>query len=180
MMLQMIDGAMHSLPGGSYLSWEWSSYVSDCSFLFPDSTWVLISSFTSECIFQAFIVIQPHTYGHILSLVISHIQSGSCLVSHTWETYVSLDNLGAGPMAEWLSSCTPLQRPRVLRFGSWVWTWARSSNHAEAASHMPQLEGPTTKNIQLCTRGLWGEKGKIESLNPEKGYCIYLFWIVPK
>ena len=25
---------------------------------------------------------------------------------------------------------------------------------------MPQLEGPTIKNIQLCTRGLWGEKGK--------------------
>ena len=25
---------------------------------------------------------------------------------------------------------------------------------------MPQLEGPVTKNIQLCTRGLWGEKGK--------------------
>ena len=30
---------------------------------------------------------------------------------------------------------------------------------------MPQLEGPTTKNTQLCTRGLWGEKGKIKSLN---------------
>ena len=29
---------------------------------------------------------------------------------------------------------------------------------------MPQLEGPTTKNTQLCTRGLWGEKGKIKSL----------------
>ena len=28
---------------------------------------------------------------------------------------------------------------------------------------MPQLEGPTTKT-QLCTRGLWGEKGKIKSL----------------
>ena len=25
---------------------------------------------------------------------------------------------------------------------------------------MPQLEGPATKNIQLCTGGLWGEKGK--------------------
>ena len=29
---------------------------------------------------------------------------------------------------------------------------------------MPQLEGPTTKNIQLCTGGFWGEKGKIKSL----------------
>ena len=27
---------------------------------------------------------------------------------------------------------------------------------------MPQLEGPTTKNIELYTRGLWGEKGKIK------------------
>ena len=27
-------------------------------------------------------------------------------------------------------------------------------------SHMPQPEAPTTKNIQLCTGGLWGEKGK--------------------
>ena len=45
-------------------------------------------------------------------------------------------------------------------FESWARTWHCSSNHAEAASHMPQLEGPTTKNIQLCTRGLWGEKGK--------------------
>ena len=25
---------------------------------------------------------------------------------------------------------------------------------------MPQLEGPTTKSIQLCTGGLWGEKRK--------------------
>ena len=31
---------------------------------------------------------------------------------------------------------------------------------------MPQLEGPTTKNIQLSTRGqgALGEKGKIKSL----------------
>ena len=45
-------------------------------------------------------------------------------------------------------------------FESWPRTWHCSSDHAEAASHMPQLEGPTTKNIQLCTGGLWGEKGK--------------------
>ena len=29
---------------------------------------------------------------------------------------------------------------------------------------MPQLEGPETKNTQLCTGGLWEEKGKIKSL----------------
>ena len=45
-------------------------------------------------------------------------------------------------------------------FESRAQTWHCSSNHAEAVSHMPQLEGPTTKNIQLCTGGLWGEKGK--------------------
>ena len=28
---------------------------------------------------------------------------------------------------------------------------------------MPQLEGPTTKNTQLCTGELWGEKGKIKN-----------------
>ena len=33
---------------------------------------------------------------------------------------------------------------------------------------MPQLEGPTTKNIQLCTGGLWGEKGKNEILKKKK------------
>ena len=34
---------------------------------------------------------------------------------------------------------------------------------------MPQLEGPTTKNIQLCTGGLWGEKRKkIKSLKKKK------------
>ena len=27
---------------------------------------------------------------------------------------------------------------------------------------MPQLEGPTTKNIQLCTGGLWGEEEEEE------------------
>ena len=25
---------------------------------------------------------------------------------------------------------------------------------------MPQLQGPTIRSIQLCTGGLWGEKGK--------------------
>ena len=45
-------------------------------------------------------------------------------------------------------------------FESWVRTWHCSSNHAEVASHIPQLEGPTTKNIQLCTGGLWGGKKK--------------------
>ena len=60
--------------------------------------------------------------------------------------------------------------PGFHGFESWAWTWHRSSSHAEAASHMPQLEGPTTKNTQLCTRELWGEKGKINSLKKKIFY----------
>ena len=51
-------------------------------------------------------------------------------------------------------------RPVFYWFESWTRTWHCSSDHAEAASHMPQLEGPTMKNIQLRTWRLWGEKGK--------------------
>ena len=32
--------------------------------------------------------------------------------------------------------------------------------HVEVVSHMLQLEGPTTKNIQLCAGGIWGEKSR--------------------
>ena len=50
-----------------------------------------------------------------------------------------------------------------LGFTSWD-PWHRpthcSSRNAEAASHMLQLEGPTTKNTQLCTQGFWGRKRK--------------------
>ena len=56
-------------------------------------------------------------------------------------------------------ACSAAGGPVFRWFEFWVWTWHCSWNHAEAASHMPQL-GPTTKNIQLCTGGLWGEKGK--------------------
>ena len=39
---------------------------------------------------------------------------------------------------------------------------------------MPQLEGPTTKNIQLCTGGLWGEKGKNKIFKKKKNRrCEY-------
>ncbi|MFX4236593.1 hypothetical protein ACOL3F_11715, partial [Aliarcobacter butzleri] len=33
---------------------------------------------------------------------------------------------------------------------------------------MPQLEEPTTKNTQLCTGGLWGEKGKNKIFKKKK------------
>ena len=63
-------------------------------------------------------------------------------------------------MAEWLSSHAPLQAAQGFtgsdpgrRRGT------LSSGHAEAASHMPQLEGLTTKNIQLCS-GEGGDLGR--------------------
>ena len=83
-------------------------------------------------------------------------------------------NRGAGPMAKWLSSRTLLRGPGFHEFKSWAQTWHRSSGHTEEASHMPQLEGLTTKNAQLCTGGLWGEKGKIKSLKRKKRTEIYL------
>ena len=50
---------------------------------------------------------------------------------------------------------------RALHFGAQGFAgldpWHRSSGHAEAASHMPQLEGPTTK-ICNYVRGGFGEK----------------------
>ena len=70
--------------------------------------------------------------------------------------------MGTGPVAMWLSLNALLCWPKVWLFKSRAQTWHRSSGHAEEASHMPQLEGPTTKNAQLCTGGLWGAKGKIK------------------
>ena len=37
---------------------------------------------------------------------------------------------------------------------------------------MPQLEGPTTENTQLCTGGFWEEKGKIKSFKKKAKYKI--------
>ena len=62
-------------------------------------------------------------------------------------------------------------------FESWAWTWHCSSNHAEAASQMPQLEGPTMKNIHLCTGGLWGEKGKNKIFKKKKKGDFIELWI---
>ena len=84
-------------------------------------------------------------------------------LSNSISTLLRNPEVGAGPVAEWLSSHALLRRPGFHGFGSWAGTWHRSLGHAEAASHMPQLEGPTTKNVQLCAGGLWGERGKIKS-----------------
>ena len=42
-------------------------------------------------------------------------------------------------------------------FGSWARTWHPSLGHVEVASHMPLLEGPTTK-IYNYVLGGFGEK----------------------
>ena len=81
-------------------------------------------------------------------------------------------SIGASPVAEWLSLRTALRRPRVSPVRILGADMDHSSSHAEAASHMPQLEWPTTKNIQLCTEGLWGEKGKIKSLKKQYRFIL--------
>ena len=68
-------------------------------------------------------------------------------------------DVGAGPMAEWLSSCFHFGGPGFHGFASWAQTWYCSSGHAEVASHIPQLEGPTTK-IYSYVLGGFGEKNR--------------------
>ena len=67
--------------------------------------------------------------------------------------------LGADPVAEWLSSCTPLWRPRV----SLVWILAPLIrpcwSHAEAISHIAQPEAFTIR-IYSCVLGGFEEKKK--------------------
>ena len=49
--------------------------------------------------------------------------------------------------------------PGFHQFSSQAQTWHRSSGHAEAASHMPQLEGHVTR-IYNDVLGSFGEKKK--------------------
>src|SRR3712207_7954054 len=81
---------------------------------------------------------------------------------------------------------TTLFRSRVVKFArsaaggpvfrwfeSWARTWHCSSNHAEAASHIPQLEEPTTKNIQLCTGGLDRKSTRLNSSHANISYAVF-------
>ena len=77
-------------------------------------------------------------------------------------------------MAKWLTRTLCFGGPGFHQFKSCARTWHPSSGHDEAASHMLQLEGPTTKNTELCTGGLWGEKGKINiflKFNAVSSFC---------
>ena len=76
-------------------------------------------------------------------------------------------------MAEWLSSVLRFGGPGFRWFGSWAWTWHRSSSHAEVASYMPQLEGPSTK---ICNYVLWGfgkkkQRKKIKKIGNSQLRC---------
>ena len=50
--------------------------------------------------------------------------------------------------------------PVFHQFGSGARTWHRSSGHVEAASHMAQLEEPTTKIYNYVLGGFLGNKQK--------------------
>ena len=67
-------------------------------------------------------------------------------------------NLGAGPVVEWLSPHALHRGPRVSQVRILGPDTAPLSSHAEVASHTPQLEGPTTKNIYNYVPGSFGEK----------------------
>ena len=60
-------------------------------------------------------------------------------------------------MAKWLSSCTPLRRPRVSLIQIPCGDLAPLVRHAEAASHIAEPEGPTT-GIYNYVLGGFGEK----------------------
>ena len=60
--------------------------------------------------------------------------------------------------------------PGFCQFGSWAQTWHHSSSHAEATSHMPQLEGPTTR-IHNYVLGDFGEKKEKEKKKKCHGPC---------
>ena len=59
-------------------------------------------------------------------------------------------------------------------FESWAWTWHCSSNHAEAASHMPQLERTHNEEDTTLYRGALGRKRKKK--NSLLGSVFYLAW----
>ena len=64
---------------------------------------------------------------------------------------------GAGSVAQWLSSHALLLRPRVSPV--WILTH-RSWGHVEMASHIAQLEGPTTRIYNYVLGGFGGKKKK--------------------
>ena len=68
---------------------------------------------------------------------------------------------GTSLVAKWLSSCLCFGHPGLHQFRSWLPTWHHSQSHAEAASHIAQPEGSTTR-IYNHVLGGFGEKKKKE------------------
>ena len=63
-------------------------------------------------------------------------------------------------MAEWLSSCTLLCQPRISLVQVLGTDMAPLAGHTDVVSHMPQLEGPTTKIYNYVLEGLGEKKQK--------------------
>ena len=76
-------------------------------------------------------------------------------------------------MAKWLGLRALLRWRRVSPVRILGTDMAPLIKPAKVASHMPQLEGPTTKNTQLCTRGLW-EKRKEKIFKKKRIYSKIL------
>ena len=68
---------------------------------------------------------------------------------------VALEGLAHGRVVKFMRSAAG--GSGFHQFESWAWRWHRSSSHAEAASYMLELEGPTTK-IYNYVSGCFGEK----------------------
>ena len=67
--------------------------------------------------------------------------------------------IGASPVAEWLSSHTLLQWPRVSRVQILGAEMALSASHAVVVSYIAEPEGPTTGTYSYVLGG-FGEKKK--------------------
>src|SRR3712207_4387445 len=65
---------------------------------------------------------------------------------------------GASPMAEWLSLCAPLQRPRVLPVRFLGADMAPLIRPCWGGVPHATTRRTHNHNTQLCTGGLWGEK----------------------
>ena len=70
---------------------------------------------------------------------------------------IEMDTLGLGPRLSGSVRTLCFSGPGLCRFGSWVRTQHHSSSHAEVASHIAELEGPTTR-IYNYVLGDFGEK----------------------
>ena len=75
--------------------------------------------------------------------------------------FLTVKNLlqGTSPMAEWFKLMAPLWKPRVLPVQILGVDKAPLIRPCQGGIPHATLEGPTTKNIQLCTGG-FGEKKK--------------------